>query len=102
MRIRALDDVDLDALQPPVPLALSLLATAPADLNVWVTSVSGKEHSEGSLHPHGAAIDLDCERSTANHLLRTLCEQHLPDAFDVVREDAGEANDHVHIEYDPA
>jgi len=71
-----------------------------ADRIAWVTSVTRpKDH--GSLHRHGHALDFDTTDTEENKDLTAYLMKNLPLEFDVLLEDEGEENEHIHVEFDP-
>lgn len=71
---------------------------------VYVTSANDRVHSTGSLHYKGRALDFRTQnvlgpiRPIIVQKIREFCPD--PD-FDVLWEDVGTPNEHLHIEYDP-
>lgn len=70
------------------------------------TSIVGKKHGTGSLHPVGFAIDYrtkhikGANRGMRVHALVADLKKALP-CCDIVFEYEGKEQEHIHIEYDP-
>lgn len=65
-----------------------------------ITSATDGSHSTTSLHGNGHALDLRCrERSLCIKWVGVL-KQALGPGYDVMYEDWGSANSHIHLEYD--
>jgi hypothetical protein len=86
--------------------ALQVIEQAYADsgvFDVWITSGNDSAHKQGSLHYVDRALDFRLSnipvysRSSVVARIRGL----LTPTFDVLWEDAGESNEHLHVEYDP-
>lgn len=94
-------------LHPQILWALSVAA------EVWetfgapeliVTSLNDGAHRQGSFHYKGEAADLrthNLPNSSARRNARDLLAGHLGKDFDVILEDLGGPNEHVHLELDP-
>jgi len=90
-------------------IALSAIYDLPVVGILWITEVVAHDgHSEGSEHYEGDAIDfviqrdgdvLTAQNKKAVQLLRN--GNKLPQGYDVIHEDIGGENEHVHVEYDP-
>jgi len=63
---------------------------------IVITSALDGEHSAGSLHPYGKAIDVRSRTIPDVFKARDDIQKELGNDFDVVME-----IDHLHIEYDP-
>lgn len=67
-----------------------------------VTSANDGQHKSGSLHYEGFALDFRIKDFQGN---KTALAVEVADAlgsdFDVVLEDLGKPNEHLHVEYDP-
>lgn len=97
-----------DDIQPEVNLVLtSIVAVKMSGSTFWVTAITNGEHMEGSLHYEGFAVDgvvysggeVNAQGNTRlTHLLQ---RNLLPDGYDVILEDRGTGNEHIHIEFDP-
>lgn len=67
-----------------------------------VTSVSDGQHMEGSLHYKGLAFDLRTKGTgVARSLLIDIKNKLQPLGYDVILENEGGDNEHIHVEYDP-
>jgi hypothetical protein len=75
------------------------------DSEFTVTSVADGVHAvKGSLHYAGAAFDMrihDLPDDASKASLRAELEVALGSDFDVVLEDAGQPNEHLHVEHQP-
>ena len=99
--------VKLTNLTPQVVLAITVAEHIwwnAAQTTLVVTSCNDGQHKDGSLHYSGAAADLRIK--TMPEKLRPVAVQQLiaalgPD-FDVLHEYIGTANEHAHVEFDPA
>jgi len=108
MTVRFTDDVRLGPLSSALAPVWVVLASAPLDGIVWVTALDNGDHMKGSKHDPSddtdwrvEAVDLDCGTTQQNERLTAYLKRHLPPAFDVILEDKGGPNEHVHVEYDP-
>ena len=107
--IRVLSNVKLDNLQPQMVLAVQIIATRSA--TCIITAGSDGKHMIGSKHYTGKALDfrvhhLFTEYPTAARALALQgwaqgIREDLGSCFDVILEDVNEANEHLHVEYDP-
>lgn len=69
-----------------------------------VTSLNDGNHRVGSFHFRGEAADLRTKNIPTSHdkrNARDLLSGHLGRDWDVILEDLGGVNEHVHLEYDP-
>lgn len=69
-----------------------------------VTSLNDGAHRQGSYHYTGDAVDLRSKNlpsSAAKRNARDLLASRLGRDFDVILEDLGGGNEHVHLEWDP-
>lgn len=75
---------------------------APAD-TLWVTSGNDRQHSRGSKHYEDAALDFRTKTLSKKdkHALIAALKKRLDRDYDVILEDEGGANEHLHVEYDP-
>lgn len=108
MTIKATDEVRCDHVSSPIGLALSMLAGAPLDGTFWITAVENGQHMDGSEHDpetdpqdESDALDGDALSTSANLRVGAYLDQYLPPTFDVIVEDRGGENEHIHIEHDP-
>jgi hypothetical protein len=110
--MRAKDaSVDLDALRPELSRLAPLVDACYSAFGslAIVSATTGGTHMAGSLHYRGMAFDLRVrhlgdhpkQRSVHACLKRTI-EDNYPRLYDVLLEDAGGANAHIHIEASPA
>lgn len=92
-------DVSIDGLRAPMLRALqyALIAWQAAGASrLVVTSTTEGEHTPGSLHPDGLAVDLRIWELSHPVQVAAALELLLGPEYDVVLEDT-----HVHVEYDP-
>lgn len=70
--------------------------------NLTITSAQDSQHTPGSVHPLGMAVDFRTKNLTGDqkHYLRDRVKERLGNAYDVVLEDEGGPNEHMHIERD--
>lgn len=93
-------DVTLNGMQPEMLLAVQVVHSVYSALGVdgcVITSVTDGEHSPGSLHYVGYAVDfrIPSDRRVARQLSGGIANA-LTREFDVVLE-----SDHLHIEFQP-
>jgi len=90
-------------------LATEIVATYPVieaaygEQTAVITHALDGKHGWGSLHYIGHAIDLrtrHLEDGGAKRIV-TLLKEWLTDEFDVVLEDEGLENEHIHLEFQP-
>lgn len=78
------------------------LRSLPEDFpNVYITHAYDGAHKEGSLHKKYAALDIRTKNLTAGEiqLLLIRIRSRFPNPrFDVIFEDEGGANQHIHLE----
>lgn len=70
----------------------------------WVTSVHDSTHKNDSLHYLGRAVDLRTKTLTSHQRTEVVIKlkgRLGPLGFDVLLEDKGGPNEHIHIEWDP-
>lgn len=80
-----------------------------ANTDAMITSVNDSTHGATSLHAFGRAMDFRTkhlfvdllDRKDRLNTFRLLVIKHLTSEFDVVLEDIGSPNEHMHVEYDP-
>lgn len=104
------ESVDLTALCPELSRLAPLVDACYSAFGALaiVTATTGGHHMPGSLHYRGLAFDLRVkhlgdyprQRSVYCVLQRTIDEQY-PRMYDVLLEDAGGENAHVHVEASP-
>lgn len=104
--MKFLNSVSLIGMRPE--LIVGILAVNEAyektGLEPFYTSFNDRVHSYGSLHFAGAAFDVDLPEDldvSIQHTLFELVRACLPSEFDVIIEDAGKPNSHIHVEYQP-
>lgn len=97
--------VKLRNLQPQMLIAIKVAEQefSKYNLDTVVTSGNDSEHSNGSKHYVGAALDFRTKHTAglAKGITKAVSEILTPLGFDVILEDVGEANEHLHVEYDP-
>ena len=70
------------------------------------TSIVGKKHGKGSLHPVGFAVDYRTKHIAGLRRVETIemivfdLKAALP-CCDIIIEHLGEAQEHIHVEFDP-
>lgn len=71
--------------------------------NLLITSAQDSQHHPGSVHPLGMAVDFRTHnlRSGQARRLRDRVQERLGAAYDVILEDEGGPNEHLHVERDP-
>lgn len=93
--------------KPELLLGLSVAETIYRKLTgeyLVVTSLTDGKHKAASLHYKGLAADLrthDLNTAQRQEFYLRLRDALGPD-FDVIFEDEGKPNEHIHLEYDPA
>jgi hypothetical protein len=97
--------VRLDDLVPQAAAALPVVAFVyqhQGALSCVITSVNDGTHGPNSLHAKGRAFDVRTKDYVGDKVfLRDKVKAALGDNFDVVLEDEGGPNEHLHVEYDP-
>ena len=67
-----------------------------------ITSANDSKHGKDSLHYRGRALDFRTKNYTGDkQALRDEIKEALGADFDVILEDLGGDNEHIHVEYDP-
>jgi hypothetical protein len=67
-----------------------------------ITSANDSQHMAESLHYRGAALDFRTKHTGRSKAIADAVQKVLaPLGFDVLLEDAGGENEHLHVEYDP-
>lgn len=92
-------------LQPVMDPALDAVRRVWAShgLRPVITSIQDGQHKDGSKHPLGLAFDIRLNDVPLNHeTLRLEVASMAGIAFDVVHENHGTPEDHLHVEFDPA
>lgn len=99
--------VRLTGLMPQTVLAMLIVERIyeRRGLECVLTSVNDSKHSDNSWHYRGAAFDARTKQAALEgqeQVLRDEVQAALGIDFDVVIEDIGTENEHLHVEYDPA
>lgn|SRR5678815_2411768 len=79
------------------------VGTFPVDKMMVVTSINDSPHGLNSLHGKGRAADIrtkQLEKTQKDWFVKAV-KNVLGKEWDVVFEDEGEENEHLHIEWDP-
>jgi len=99
--------VSLYSLKAPALLALFVVeqefSALPAAAETLVTSANDRVHMAGSYHYEGLAFDVRTQALAATvdkKALRDRIAARLGFEFDVILEDLGTPNEHLHAEYD--
>jgi hypothetical protein len=87
--------------KPEISLVISIIAGAEIGGTAWITSLL-RPGDDDSLHQSGRAVDLDTTGTETNKELLRYLRRSLSDEYDVIMEDIDEANEHIHVEYDPS
>jgi hypothetical protein len=67
-----------------------------------ITSGNDSKHGANSLHYKGRALDFRTKNYAGDkRALRDEIKEALGDDFDVILEDLGGVNEHIHTEYEP-
>jgi len=97
--------VSLRKLQPQMLIALQVVEEefGKYSLDTVITSGSDGQHKEGSLHYAGLALDFRTKAAAGIQKgLASMIKLRLDHVgFDVVLEDLGQDNEHLHVEFDP-
>ena len=96
--------VKLVNLQPQMLIAIQVVEAQMNILQVDTVVTSGNDstHKEGSLHYSGRALDFRTKDTGRNKAVADGVKKDLaPIGFDVILEDLGGVNEHLHVEYDP-
>lgn len=105
--LRTYDTVRLKDLSPQMVLAAVVIEGIyrnEAGVECWITSANDRQHSAGSLHYKGQALDFRMHNVSGNRRQAVVAKirASLSDAdFDILWEDVGTPNEHLHIEYQP-
>ena len=99
--------VSLYGLKPQALLALQVVeqefSALPANPETFVTSANDRTHMTGSYHYEGLAFDVRTQSlsaAVAKGMLADRIAARLGSEFDVLLEDAGTPNEHIHVEWD--
>lgn len=101
MRLKA--GVKLDALTPQIVLAAIIVQECYRERGgkTTITSANDGVHSTLSLHYSGKALDFRTKNFAGNKRALILdIKERLGDDFDVLLEEEGQENEHLHIEWD--
>lgn len=92
-------------IKPEMVLADSIVAEAfhRAGLECIRTSINDGVHGRGSLHAFGYAIDYRTKHVPDEDVVALADEirANLGRLYDVILEDQGGSNEHLHVEWDP-
>ena len=72
--------------------------------DLWETSANDSKHKLGSLHYYDRAVDFrtkHVDKMDTRYAIASEIRHLLSPTFDVLFEDIGGENEHLHIEYDP-
>lgn len=100
------EGVSLKGVQPQVAIGIMVVNEVYAihGFNLVVTSITDSKHGDKSLHYKGLAFDCrtkhieDTENKTSIYLK---VKEMLGKEWDVILEDVGGPNEHIHCEFDP-
>jgi hypothetical protein len=96
--------VKLKGLAPEALLGMVVAEQAykAAGIEMTITSVMDGVHKEGSKHYDGMAFDLRTKATgLAARLYQSVREALAGAGYDVILEDLGGDNEHIHVEFDP-
>lgn len=96
--------ISLRHLQPQLVVALQVATELLDELenkDCIVTSGSDGDHGVNSLHYTGLAVDIRIHHLKNPTMMAEAIRATLPEEFDVVLENLGKPNEHIHIEYQP-
>lgn len=94
--------VRLKDLSPQMALAALVVAGCYGEQTCTVTSANDSKHSRKSFHYHGNALDFRLKDYLGDkRALELKVRNALGNEFDVLIEDLGGDNEHLHVEYDP-
>ena len=96
--------VKLSGLSPQIVLAAIIVNSLyeEKDTECVLTSCNDGTHKSDSFHYRGEAIDVRTKNYFGDkNQLRDEIKLRLGADFDVILEDSGGENEHLHIEYDP-
>lgn len=93
--------VKLAGLSPQMALAAVIVQSVYGSASCTITSANDGKHSEKSLHYVGNALDFRTKDFFGDKtMLVSAIRSALGSEFDVVFEDEGGVQEHVHVEYD--
>lgn len=96
--------VKLKDLSPQIVLAVIVVNEVydEKDTDCVITSCNDSQHKTDSFHFRGLAIDVRTKNYFGDkQALRKEIADRLGEEFDVLMENEGEVNEHLHIEWDP-
>jgi len=96
--------VKIDKLTPQMVLGIMIVERVYAShsANCTITSIDDGKHGVGTKHGKGCAVDFRTKDYKGDKLvLLALLKAALGKNFDVVLEEEGKDNEHIHVEYDP-
>jgi hypothetical protein len=100
----ASDRVSPHGVQPEIVLALLIAAPLFAEYkqDCVITSLTEGEHTTGTLHHNGLAVDLRSHHLSPSDKVALLDDLRdaLPPYYEIYLEDSGGRNEHFHLEYD--
>jgi hypothetical protein len=73
-------------------------------VDLVITSLQEGQHKIGSLHGRGQAVDIrvhDMSEVQKQSVVHSLVQNLYQYGYDILLEHSGQANEHIHIEYDP-
>jgi hypothetical protein len=98
------EGVGLAVLKPQMLIALRVVEDQMNLLHcdTIVTSCNDSQHMAGSKHYSGAAFDFRTRHTGRSKAISDVIRKELGSlGFDVILEDLGGPNEHLHVEYDP-
>lgn len=99
--------VKLEGITPQIVLAACIVRNCyrevDPDASCTITSANDSKHSSRSLHYQGKGLDFRTHdvRLTLKRVLLRRIQEALGDQFDVLLENEGTSNEHIHVEWDP-
>lgn len=101
--LRVKPGVVLDGLLAPAARAIAeaVEAFGAVDADAVVTSALDGQHMLQSLHYRGLAVDFRTKHTTRMPEVVKALKATLGSDYDVLWEQRGQANEHLHVEYDP-
>jgi len=96
------DGVNFRGLQPQMLLVIPRMEELWRGQSLTITSANDGTHMPGSLHYQGLALDFRTKDVTLDkQRLFEEVKAALGRQFDVIFEDQGGPNEHMHVEFDP-